>query len=142
MNEAATDAAAALQSSISAQNAQKAQLEQKKAEIEAKLRRLRDAESQVASEKKIILDTRIGTIKKGDPDASWRGQKRDRHSDFVHGDFYAHYASYYDEASEMQDSISRKITELENEAMSTGGLLGQLGAAINSMYDQLRLLFN
>ena len=131
-----------LRSSIRSKEIQKENREREKRAIEEKIRRLQEAERKVKAEKTIIKEMKGQVHKQRDADSQWKGNLRDKYHSFVGNDFKQDYNSHYDGVDNLLDDIVRKISELQNEASDLSGIIGALANAINSLWGEIRALFN
>ena len=136
------DDEASLRSQVSSKESQKADREREKRAIEEKIRRLQEAEKKVKLEKATIRDLKDQVHKQRKPNSQWDGNLKNRYQNFVEYDFKQDYNNYYNGVDTLLDTIVRKIVSLQNEASDLTGIIGFLARAINSLWGEIRALFN
>ena len=136
------DDEASLRSQVSSKESEKANREQEKRAIEEKIRRLQEAEKKVKTEKATIRDLQDHVHKQRKPDSQWDGNLKNRYQDFVGDGFKQDYNNYYNSVDTLLDTIVRKIVSLQNEASDLTGIIGFLTRSINSLWGEIRTLFN
>ena len=134
---------AELRTQVRGQEAQKAEHEREKRNLEDQIIRLQAAEKKVQAEKKIIYALKDAVAQQRNPDKKhWDGNMKTQYKDFISNDFKADYQTYFKAVDTMQDTISRKITFLQNQASDLTGIIGVLTRSINSLWGEIKTLFN
>lgn len=108
----------------------------------AKLRRLRAAKESIADLKSDFKDNKKLDKKMKKEERKWEGSTNDTFKSKMdvlidtNDDYYKYSIDY------TLDSINNEITRLENVKLSEKGLLGRLGASINSLANKIENFFN
>ena len=137
-----TRSEADLRADVSWQNIQLQQREQERAAIIEQIERLREADRQMANEKRFIREIRQEVRNKEGQNYPWRGKTESDHDDYVSQCFRSRYNTYFDEADDLHDAIIRRIVQLENESREIGGIIGGLINSINTLWGEIRTLIN
>jgi hypothetical protein len=106
------------------------------------LGRLRPVKTEIST-----IKSEYEKVKKADDDiygrkSSWKGNTSQTfHSKmlgvtFENNDYYLHTLDF------VLDSINNRITEIENQKLQERGLLGRLGAILNSLANKIENYFN
>ena len=108
------------------------------------LRRLRTAKGTVSDLKSSFKKT----VKNKDEDLfdakrSWEGQQKDSFLNSYAGEVEGMNRYYYNYSIDhVLDSLNNEITRIENLRLKEYGLLGELGAALNSLINRIENFFN
>lgn len=118
------------------------QIEDRIQEYEYEIKRLKAAKRSIQEQKALFYDLKRKHKKVANKKAEWKGKKYQAFKKHL-SDIESENNSYYKNSLDrILDSLNDEITRIENKRWRQMGLLGEVGALINSLGNKIENFFN